>query len=254
MMNLMKRFLIAITVSMVSVGALAQEAAKPPATQPAKQETQKPAEDVDFISYLLGLNMGVALRQQAMPIKLQWLMNGIIDGFSNRSRLSQEQLQKAQKLHGQVIAQRNALMQRNKENAANYMAENKKKAGVVTTQSGLQYQVFEAGKGPRPGPKDKLTIKYAGRLTDGKEFLKAAQMSLTMDQVKVQGMRQALGLMNAGAKWQLTIPPELGYGASLSDNVPPHSVLVVDVEMISIEPNFQPPAPQSPPASQPSGS
>ena len=109
MMNLSKQLITGAMVALICTGAMAQEAPKVKVVDPYAGNTpppeaaakKKPTSDVEYVSYLLGRNMGVVLRQQAMPINLQWLVNGIVDAFGNRSRLSQEELQKARQLHDQ---------------------------------------------------------------------------------------------------------------------------------------------------------
>ena len=101
----------------------------------------------------------------------------------------------------------------------------------------------KAGKGPTPTAKDNITVKYAGRLRNGQEFLAQRTDKVSIDRIRLAGMREALSMMNVGSKWQLAIPPALGFGGSMQPKVPPYSVLIVDVEVIAITP--------APPTTQP---
>lgn len=133
------------------------------------------------------------------------------------------------------------LGQKNESNdAANaeYLAENAKKDGITTTASGLQYEVLKAGDGPKPTASSRVTVHYEGRLTNGNVFDSSYKRGQTatfgVTQV-ISGWTEALQLMEKGAKWQLTIPSELGYGSrGAGGSIPPNAILIFDVELIDI--------------------
>ncbi len=208
-------------------------ASQPPASQPSTSHEQ--------VSYYLGINLGIRLRTEGVTNPdFRWLLEGILDAYRNQRRLTDEQLIQAQQAASKEIKQRN---QQLLAHANKYLEENKKKEGVKTTKSGLQYTVYEAGKGPTPTAKDNITVKYAGRLRNGQEFLAQRTDKVSIDRIRLAGMREALSMMNVGSKWQLAIPPALGFGGSMQPKVPPYSVLIVDVEVIAITP--------APPTTQP---
>lgn len=126
----------------------------------------------------------------------------------------------------------------NKEAGEAFLAENKEKAGVVTTESGLQYKVITAGKGKVPTADSKVKVHYKGTLIDGTEFDSSYKRneptSFRADQV-IKGWTEALTLMPVGSKWELYIPQDLAYGARQSGQIPPFSTLVFEVELIDIE-------------------
>lgn len=120
-----------------------------------------------------------------------------------------------------------------------YLAENAKKDGVVVTESGLQYRVIEEGKGMQPSRTSRVTVHYRGRLIDGLEFDssygRGEPATFPVNGV-IAGWTEALQLMQEGAKWELTIPAELGYGTrGAGRDIPPNATLVFDVELISVE-------------------
>jgi FKBP-type peptidyl-prolyl cis-trans isomerase len=114
-----------------------------------------------------------------------------------------------------------------------FMAANAKRPGVLTTASGLEYQVIEAGNGPKPTPADIALIDYRGTLLNGTQFdaSKPGQpVAIPIAQV-VPGFAEALTLMPKGAKYRVWIPPQLGYGEQGGGPIPPNSVLVFDLTL-----------------------
>ena len=122
--------------------------------------------------------------------------------------------------------------------ATAFLEENAKRPEIIVLPSGLQYEVLEMGAGAQcPGPASMVTVHYEGRLPDGKVFdssyKRGQPATFGVNQV-IAGWTEALQLMQAGDKWRLFIPPGLGYGArGAGRDIPPHSALVFDVELIS---------------------
>jgi len=119
-----------------------------------------------------------------------------------------------------------------------FLEENALKEGITQTASGLQYEVLQEGTGPKPGPTSTVEVHYEGRLINGKVFDSSYQrketISFPLNRV-IAGWTEGLQLMPAGAKYRLYIPSELGYGArGAGGDIPPHSALIFDVELISI--------------------
>ncbi|WP_231883654.1 MULTISPECIES: FKBP-type peptidyl-prolyl cis-trans isomerase [Methylomonas] len=117
-----------------------------------------------------------------------------------------------------------------------FLAENAKKPGVVTTASGLQYQVVTEGSGAQPGPTDNVTVHYQGTTIDGKEFdssyKRGAPASFPLNRV-IPGWTEGLQLMKEGAKYRLFIPAKLAYGErGAGRDIGPNSALIFDVELI----------------------
>lgn len=119
-----------------------------------------------------------------------------------------------------------------------FLEENGKKAGITTTASGLQYEVLRAGDGAKPGATSTVEVHYEGRLINGKIFDSSYErketISFPLNRV-IPGWTEGLQLMPIGSKYRLYIPSELGYGArGAGGDIPPHSALIFDVELISI--------------------
>lgn len=119
-----------------------------------------------------------------------------------------------------------------------FLEENALKEGITKTASGLQYEVLQEGTGPKPGPTSTVEVHYEGRLINGKVFDSSYQrketISFPLNRV-IAGWTEGLQLMATGSKYRLYIPSELGYGTrGAGADIPPHSALIFDVELISI--------------------
>ena len=126
----------------------------------------------------------------------------------------------------------------NKAAGEKFLAENKAKEGVKTTESGLQYKVITEGKGEIPADTCKVKVNYKGTLIDGTEFDSSYKRnepaSFRANQV-IKGWTEALTMMPVGSKWELYIPQELAYGSRESGQIKPFSTLIFEVELVGIE-------------------
>lgn len=125
-----------------------------------------------------------------------------------------------------------------KEEAIKYMEENKTKDGVQTTESGLQYQILKEGTGAKPTIQDMVKVHYHGTLTNDSVFDSSVKRGepvvFGVSQV-IPGWTEGLQLMNVGSKYRFYVPYNLAYGAQGTPSIPPFSVLIFDVELLSIE-------------------
>ena len=120
-----------------------------------------------------------------------------------------------------------------------YLKHNRERSGVITTPSGLQYEVLTEGTGPRPARTDIVQVHYEGKLVDGTVFDSSYQRGqpavFPLDQV-IPGWTEGVQLMNPGSKYRFTIPSALGYGAKGAGGViPPNAVLLFDIELLAIK-------------------
>jgi FKBP-type peptidyl-prolyl cis-trans isomerase len=220
------------------------------------------------VSYAAGMNVARALQEQSVEVDVESLIQGVKETLSGgKARMSEEQAAAA--LEGlqtdvrivQVNLTRKALAEKNKREGEAFLAENKKKEGVVTLPSGLQYKVIKAGGGKRPTADDLVACGYRGTFIDGREFgdsyKQSASMTVPVKSV-IKGWQEALQLMPEGSKWQLFIPPELGYGEQGAGGgggrktgparqiVGPNATLIFDLELLAVqEPGAKPPASSS---------
>jgi len=221
-------------------------------TQPAPQTQKSPAApssnmtDKQKTSYSIGINIGMNLYEQQVDVDTTSLLKGIQDGLANQKpALTEAEIRATlMALQKQIVdrqeAQKKALAAKNKSEADTFLAQNKTKPGVVTLPSGLQYKIITAGKGPKPAATDTVTTNYKGTFLDGKQFDssydRGEPASFEVDGV-IPAWTEALQLMPVGSKWQLFVPPNLGYGENGFQNaIPPNAALLFEVELISIGP------------------
>lgn len=119
-----------------------------------------------------------------------------------------------------------------------FLEENKKKAGVITTESGLQYEIIKAGEGAKPTSADKVRTHYHGTLIDGTVFDSSVDRGEPIEfpvNGVIRGWTEALQLMPVGSKWKLFIPYDLAYGErGAGGQIPPYSALIFEVELLDI--------------------
>ena len=196
-------------------------------------------------SYSVGYQFGQNLKKMEADLDAEVLAAAIRDGLSGKeSRLSDEEMRAAlTNLREKTVAAMQASMkeqaQKNLTEGEKFLAENKTKEGVKTTDSGLQYKVLEEGEGPSPKAGDTVTVHYRGTLVDGTEFDSSYQRgepaTFPLKGV-IPGWTEALQLMKKGSKWVLFIPSDLAYGERGAGNrIPPNSTLIFEVELISFQ-------------------
>jgi len=125
----------------------------------------------------------------------------------------------------------------NREQGEAFMAVNRERSGVITTASGLQYEIISQGAGKRPGPTDTVRVHYEGTLIDGTVFdssyRRGQPVEFPLNGV-IAGWTEGLQLMNEGSIFRFVIPSELAYGNRGTGSIPPNSTLVFDVELIAV--------------------
>jgi FKBP-type peptidyl-prolyl cis-trans isomerase FklB len=195
------------------------------------------------LSYSVGYQVGGDFLRQGMDINPELLLKGVQDALLGKEPLMTPQemrttLVDLQKKVAAVQAQtRKVEAEKNLAEGKVFLAENAKKAGVKTLPSDLQYKVIKEGSGAMPKATDTVTVHYRGILIDGTEFdssyRRGKPASFRVDRV-ISGWKEALLLMKEGARWQLFIPPELGYGDKSAGRIEPNSTLIFEVELISV--------------------
>jgi FKBP-type peptidyl-prolyl cis-trans isomerase FklB len=225
-----------IVAAIVSIGFLFGVCS---AADKAELKDQKDKE-----SYSLGYQFGQALKGQGLDLNLDIYTSGIRDALGGKEpQMSQEEIRATiMDLQKRTMAtQQKSLKEQGDKNLAEgkaFLAENGKKKEVKTLPSGLQYKVLSEGTGKTPRATDEVTVNYKGSLVDGREFdnsyKRGVPANFRVDKV-IRGWTEALQLMKEGSKWELFIPPELGYGERGAGPVPPNSVLIFEVELISIK-------------------
>jgi FKBP-type peptidyl-prolyl cis-trans isomerase FklB len=214
-----------------------------------------PALSNEQASYLFGLTFGEQLHSIG-------LTNEVVPDAVNRGLKEALQGKKSTPAERQQVQEfARALMlaysTRNKAAGQEFLAHNGQEKGVKTTASGLQYKVLVAGdpKAPVISSADEVTVNYRGKLVDGTEFdssySRGTPATFGVGGV-IKGWQEALVMMKPGAKWEIFVPAELGYGASPRPGIPANSLLIFDVEVLSAKPNAgTPQAGSKPPIRKP---
>ena len=199
----------------------------------------------DKVSYGIGMEIGNSLKSQSIDIDPDILARGVKDILSGKEPLitDQEFRETMTNFKNEMMAKQiermKEIAEKNKKEGEAFLDENKKKEGVVTLPSGLQYKVIKDGAGEKPKPTDTVTVHYRGTLINGTEFDSSeshGQPATFKVNGVIPGWTEVLQLMKAGSKWQLFIPSALAYGdRGVGREIGPNSTLIFDIELLSIE-------------------
>jgi FKBP-type peptidyl-prolyl cis-trans isomerase len=229
-----------------------KKAATPAAEAPAKPKADPAASKSDS-SYALGFRTGGTFGQQfgrfgvtAADLEQSAFMQGFIDAIKNgKPSIEEARLQSAMEALGTMLQEREKkLAEENLAAGAKFLETNGKREGVITTKSGLQYEVINKGgdkkyEAPKDGKEDnkQFMVNYKGTLIDGKEFdASPAGEPVPMTLQVVEGFKEALTTMPIGAKWKLFLPSKLAYGEERrSADIGPNCTLIFELELVSIE-------------------
>ena len=205
-----------------------------------KDNTYKtPETEMEKVSYSLGVNMASSVKSQGLEsIDANAVAKAFNDVFEgNDLDISEEESMKIlQEFFGKLQAKKS---EKANEDGMNYLTENAQKEGVITTESGLQYEVLVSGKGEKPTTNSQVTVHYHGTLIDGTIFDSSVDRgqpaTFGVTQV-IKGWTEALQLMSVGDKWKLTIPSNLAYGdQGAGGMIGPGETLIFEVELLSIK-------------------
>ncbi len=198
---------------------------------------------MDTISYCTGVMLGSNLRRDGFDtINSRLLSKGLLDFIDHREQIIDTKTAKEimNAYRGEMLKKKLLEKFGNiKAEGEKFLAENKKRPGVVTLPSGLQYKILKRGKGPKPGPKDLVMVHYRGSLIDGtvfEEHMTGNPVPFFMNRV-IKGWQEALLLMPEGSQWRLYIPYQLGYGTEYNPNslILPYSTLIFDLELVKVK-------------------
>jgi FKBP-type peptidyl-prolyl cis-trans isomerase len=233
----MKLKMTIIGTMILAFGLLTAQAS---AAETLQLKTQK-----DKVSYMIGMEIAKNFKQMGVDIDVDIVVRGLKDGFVGEKLLMTEDDFRATKsaymeeLRKKQAVVMKAVAEENKKKGDAFLADNKKKEGVVTLPSGLQYKIIKAGFGKKPTENDTVECTYRGTLIDGKEFdssYRTGKPATFKVSGVIAGWTEALKLMPVGSKWQLVIPPELAYGQrGAGRDIGPNSTLVFEIELIAIK-------------------
>ena len=202
------------------------------------QEKKTPLKDQkDKSSYAIGLNIGMNFNKQKIAINPDVFVAGVKDGLAGKPQMTEAEVRETMtNLEKDMESKQKEASQKNASDGEKFLAENKKKEGVKTTASGLQYKVIKEGAGPQPKATDTVTVNYRGTLIDGTEFdssYKRGQPATFPLNAVIKGWTEGLQLMKVGSKYQVFIPASLGYGErGAGADIGPNSTLIFEVELM----------------------
>ncbi len=228
------RFLLAV---ILSIGLLASSV--------YAEEQTAIKDQKDRLSYSMGVDFGNKLKQQSIDINADVFSKGLNDSLSGKKTLLAEEEIKAEMnnlmkdLMNKRVERLKKAAEENKKEGEAFLAENKKKEGVTTLPSGLQYKIIKEGTGRTPSIDDTVVTNYKGTLIDGTEFdssYKRGKPATFAVKGVIPGWTEALQLMKEGAKWQLFIPSSLAYGKrGAGAKIGPDKTLIFEIELMSIK-------------------
>ncbi|MEP2650572.1 MAG: FKBP-type peptidyl-prolyl cis-trans isomerase [Paraglaciecola sp.] len=238
-----------LTLSFVILSAC-QPQSKPP-RDPLEVEMLPLESDLEKRSYALGASIGHIVedkinKQKAVEIELDHvlLVQGFIAGMQGKSQLPDKEVKSLNQLIDAQVREKNKAI-RAKQTAENktaglaFLTENAERAGVIQTESGLQYEILMQGEGRSPLVSDTVKVQYKGTLLNGTEFdssyarNKPASFPLNL---VIKGWTEGVQLMKEGAKFKFYVPSELAYGARSTGKIPGNSTLIFEVELLEITP------------------
>jgi len=200
--------------------------------------------DEQKLGYIIGMDIGKSLREQGTGVDLDSLVQAIRDTYNGEElamtpeEAAAVRTEYVQKRQAEQQAEAAAAGGANLAEGQKFLAENKSKEGVQSTESGLQYKVVTMGDGAKPAATDTVKVHYRGTLLDGTEFdssyARNEPISFALNRV-IPGWTEGVQLMPVGSKFMFYIPSELAYGEGGGGPIPPNSTLIFEVELLDIE-------------------
>jgi FKBP-type peptidyl-prolyl cis-trans isomerase FklB len=226
----MKKMVLLIATAAIIFSACSNNSIKS-----AKMETKE-----DSLAYAFGVNTYFAMQQDNFEIDPKLMAKGMLDSKESKNLMDEmyargfivtfiQEKQQAEmsEMYKDAIAENEA-----------FLEENKKKDGVITTESGLQYEVITMGTGPKPTAEDIIRAHYKGELTNGEVFDSSIESGQPLEIAVggvIPGWVEGLQLMPVGSKFRFFIPYNLGYGEQGAGGViPPYATLIFEVELLDI--------------------
>ena len=233
-MNMKKIFAIAIVCAacammLVSCNKKTEKGSQPEGISPS---------DIDSVSYMMGYSFGMTLKQNNFgPLNTNGILKGLMDAC-NGVEVEQSTFQNV--VYGFMDKRMEAVAKEFKDKSEKMLAENGKKDGIITTESGLQYQIIREGEGVKPCAQDTVEVNYEGKNIEGKVFDSSYERGTTttfpLDRV-IKGWTEGLQLIGEGGEVMLWIPAELAYGErGGSADIRPNEALTFKVELVSVKP------------------
>lgn len=199
----------------------------------------------DSVSYLIGKDISRSLKDIKDDVVLDILIRGIEDHLAGTEKKIDTEAERKlmqdfqMKMQQKMTAKRDKEADKYLEEANKFLEENKKKEGVKTTESGLQYIVLKEGNGPIPTDTSKVEVHYEGTLLDGKVFdssIKRGTPAVFGVKQVIKGWTEILQMMKVGSKYKIFVPPDLAYGKrGMAHDIKPNMMLIFEIELLGIK-------------------
>ncbi len=210
----------------------------PTATRPATPAAVALTTDIDSVSYALGVSLASYYKTQGVSQLNTTLLSRAVSDFLQGKPTLLDNAASSNILNNYMTRLQNEKSKFNKQEGELFLAQNKKRPEITTTESGLQYEVLVQGSGEQPTAADTVTCHYRGTFLDGKGFDnsydRGQPISFPLSGV-IRGWTEGLQLMKTGSKYRFYIPYSLGYGEFDYMSIPGGSLLIFEVELIDIK-------------------
>jgi len=248
----MSRYIPVTLAVLLAAGALAPvlvaHAADPESKKSVKSTAGSGAvtatsSDNAKVGYSFGYLMGKGNAEAVNDLDIDKFIAGFRDGYGGKaSAIPEDEMRKTllaykAKRDAEAMKEIQKMGQENAAKGSAFLADNAKKPGIVTTASGLQYQVIKEGTGAKPTASDQVEVNYEGKMLDGTVFdssIARGQPATFPLAGVIAGWTEGLQLMKEGGKYRFFIPSKLAYGETGAQTIPPNSVLIFDVDLIKI--------------------
>jgi len=208
--------------------------------EPSLLKTQK-----DQVNYAIGVQLIGNFKKQGIDIDLDLVIKGMQDAHAGKELLMPDgELRRALMIYQDEVRRsqatnRAASLEENRKKGEAFLAENRKKEGIITLPSGLQYRIIRSGEGKKPADADTVECHYRGKLINGEEFDSSYRRGRpTTFKVSgvIAGWREALKLMAVGSQWEIFVPSQLAYGERGAGNfIEPGETLIFEMELLVIK-------------------
>jgi FKBP-type peptidyl-prolyl cis-trans isomerase len=229
-----KSFLFGLATTFVMI-ACAQPGKVKPVSKPAAPVFKTL---MDSASYAIGISVGNYYKKQGMTKLNAAMVSKAIDDIMSGKKVMLDEAVANNALNSCMTSLKSEISKTNIEEGEKFLAQNKIKTGVITTRSGLQYQVLTEGTGIKPTATDQVTCNYKGALLNGTEFdnsyTRGQPATFALNQV-IPGWTEGLQLMTVGSKYRFWIPYNLGYGLMGYSSIPGGALLVFEVELLDVK-------------------
>lgn len=226
----------------------------PPGLAPGAPKGPPPVmPDKDKLSYAIGFNIAGSIKRDELDIDVDTIATAMKEVLAGKpTRMDEKEVKEIMTqfqgaMRAKTAADREKKAAEAKAKNEEFLAKNGKDPAVKTLPNGLQYKVLKEGTGEMPKPSDNVVVAYKGTLPDGTMFDSNTNFATPVTGRTIKGWSEILPLMKSGSKWEVVIPAELGYGTrGMPPKIPANSVLIFEMELISIAAPSPAPAPAKP--------